>query len=386
MRSRLGVVRGVVIAAVVAVGLAGAVVPAQAVDAQAPGMPLRVVASDPTGNSLVVTWVAPPSDGGAAITDYTIQSRKIGEVSWSTFTHSASTATSATVTGLSAVSKYVFRVAAVNNIGTGPWSRQDSAIDAGSAHSCVVMAGGTVTCWGNNGYGRLGDYTETPRSAPVSVWGINGLAPESTAVSVSAGDEHSCALLENGTVTCWGNNVYGQLGHPVDTDTKSLFPVAVSEITGASASSTAIAVSAGGGHSCAVMATGAVKCWGLNTYGQLGDGTTNASSVPIAVSGITGADAASTALSVSAGGDHTCALMANGAAKCWGYNGEGELGNDSTTDSAIPVQVNGIGGADASSTAVSVSAGPIHACATLGRLEHRQPRARPSDWHHGLDA
>ena len=160
MRSRLSVLRGGVIAAVVAVGLAGAVVPAQAIDAQAPGMPLHVVASDATGNSLHLSWVAPLSDGGASITDYTIQFRKIGEVSWSTFAHSASIAISATVTGLNAVSMYMFRVAAVNSVGAGPWSRQDTAIDAGSAHSCAVMESGAVTCWGNNGYGRLGDYSE----------------------------------------------------------------------------------------------------------------------------------------------------------------------------------------------------------------------------------
>ena len=330
-----------------------------------PSAPTRVVTSEATSTSMRVSWAAPASDGGAAITDYAIQYRKVGELSWSEFTHAASSATTVTVTGLSTGSTYTFRIAAVNRAGTSGWSEQESTMDAGALHSCAVIADGAVTCWGNNDHGQLGNNSTTYSPAPGQVFDITGADAGTTAVSVSAAGNHSCAVLANGIVKCWGWNVAGQLGN--NSTTNSHVPVLVSGITGTDAATTAVSVSAGDAHSCAVMANGTVICWGRNNNGQLGNNSPTDSpvSAPVQVSGITGADAASTAVSVSAGNKQTCAVMADGTITCWGYNLYGQLGNNSTSESPVPVRVSIITGAGAGTTAVSVSTGDYHSCAVM---------------------
>ncbi|MDD5434431.1 MAG: hypothetical protein PH343_03280, partial [Nitrospira sp.] len=145
-------------------------------------------------------------------------------------------------------------------------------VEAGTNHNCAVMSDGTVKCWGNNNFGQLGDGTQTNRTMPVAVSGI------STAVAIAGGYTHTCAVLAGGSVQCWGYNNVGQLGD--GTTTNHITPVVVSGI------STAVGIEAGTYHTCAVLADGAVKCWGANSAGQLGDGTTTNSTTPVAVSGI----------------------------------------------------------------------------------------------------
>src|SRR5207248_2224560 len=163
------------------------------------------------------------------------------------------------------------------------------------------LANGTAKCWGLNTPGQLGDGTTTNASTPVVVSGL------STAVAISAGGNHSCALLANGTAKCWGYNGSGQLGNGTTTDAST--PVVVSGVSGGS---TAVAIGAGGNHSCALLANGTAKCWGANAFGQLGNGTNTHSSTPVVVTGL------STAVAIAAGGNHSCALPANGTVKCWG--------------------------------------------------------------------
>jgi hypothetical protein len=145
---------------------------------------------------------------------------------------------------------------------------------------------------------------------------------------ISAGGSHTCALAASGTIKCWGNNTSGQLGD--GTTTNSSTPVTVSGITNATS------ISAGYHHTCALLAGGTIKCWGYNFYGQLGDGTTTNSSTPVAVTGITNGTA------ISAGALHTCALLAGGTLKCWGYNSSGQLGDGTTTNSSTPATVLGL--------------------------------------------
>ena len=135
-------------------------------------------------------------------------------------------------------------------------------VDAGLDHTCAIGSGGTVKCWGHNSYGQLGNGTTfVDAYSPVSVVGITD------AISVTSGNEYSCALHAGGTISCWGQNPYGQLGNGTYTD--SDVPVAVVGITDA------VAVSAGYLHTCAVHADGTVSCWGLDLSGALGDGYTS---------------------------------------------------------------------------------------------------------------
>jgi alpha-tubulin suppressor-like RCC1 family protein len=218
---------------------------------------------------------------------------------------------------------------AVSGITTG------SAITTGAYHSCALLGNGTVRCWGRNSQGQLGNGTFTSSSTSVAVAGLSGVA------AVSGGGEHTCALLTDGTVRCWGGNTNGQLGN--GTTTTVAAPVLVAGMTGV------VGISAGWRHTCAVLSDGTIRCWGQNQFAQLGNGTTTQSTVPVQVSGITGA------VAVTAGWyHHSCALLGGGTVKCWGENTWGQFGNGTTTNSSTPVTMTGPGVTWASSnTAVA---------------------------------
>ena len=345
--------------ALATLGLAGAAAPAKADVAFKPSAPLHVVTTQeaPTDNSIYVSWTAPVSDGGASISDYAVQYRSQSANSWSTFSHDASPATSIRVTGLSLGSIYMLRVAAVNSAGTGLWSAQESTISTGRSHACAQMEDGTVKCWGRSSYGQLGDGTTSYSNTidPVSVQGITGLTDDSKVVSLNLGEYHSCAVMRDGTVKCWGSNTEGQLGD--GTRVNKSVPTLVSGIDHSTLAKTAVSVSAGTSHTCAVMGDGSMLCWGVNDYGQLGDNSTTRRLTLVAVSGIDGSSAHSTAVSVSAAELATCALMADGTSRCWGLNGYRWLGNGSDDDSSVPVdQSGGFDGSTDDSTGLSVSA------------------------------
>jgi alpha-tubulin suppressor-like RCC1 family protein len=216
-------------------------------------------------------------------------------------------------------------------------------IVAGDDHTCARRASGVVVCWGNNVRGQLGDGTTTARSAPTAVSGLID------AVEISAGNYYTCARRTGGTVKCWGQNAGNQLGDgaaahtictPLGPDIDcSLVPVTVSGLSDAIEISSSICPQSNCGHSCARRATGSVVCWGSNTRGQLGDGTTLPRTTPVGVAGV--ADATS----IIAGAESTCALRPGGAVSCWGMNILGQLGNGSMIDSVTPVAVSGLMGA-----------------------------------------
>ena len=220
-----------------------------------------------------------------------------------------------------------------------------TAISTGFYHACALLSTGAVKCWGQNSQGQIGDNSQTNRLTPVDVSGLS-----SGVTAISAGYFHSCALLSTGAVKCWGYNASGQIGDATN-GTNRLTPVAVSGL-----SSGVTAISTGGDHTCALLSTGAVKCWGYNGNGQVGDATsgTNRTS-PVDVSGLS-----SGVTAISAGYQHTCALLSTGAVKCWGNNGSGRLGDNSQTNRLTPVAVSGL-----SSGVSAISAGVYHTCALL---------------------
>ena len=218
------------------------------------------------------------------------------------------------------------------------------AVAAGGAHTCAVLAGGALKCWGYNGHGELGDGTTDDHSLPTDVSGL-----QSGVVAVATNEQHTCALLAGGAVRCWGANASGQLGDGTTTERHAPVPV-----SGLASGAAALAV--GGDHSCALMQSGALKCWGRNGSGELGNGTTSGAPTPVDAVGIGGIVAG-----VAAGGAHTCVRLQGGAVKCWGSNSNGELGNGTTNQSSLPVAVSGI-----ASGATSIGAGSGHSCAVVG--------------------
>ena len=198
-------------------------------------------------------------------------------------------------------------------------------IDAGIAHTCALTMSGGVKCWGLNNSGSLGDGTLTARSTPVDVIGLT-----SGVAQVSAGSGHTCAVMTGGGAKCWGGNSNGELGD--GTTIGSFTPVDVSGLTSGVAQ-----INAGGTHTCAVTTSGSAKCWGLNLNGQLGDGTLVRRTVPVDVSGLTSGVAL-----ISASSLHTCALTTSGGVKCWGLNAFGQLGDGTLTSSTIPVNTSGL--------------------------------------------
>ena len=207
-------------------------------------------------------------------------------------------------------------------------------ITAGYENTCALDSTGTAYCWGADRYGQLGDGTTSNSNVPTAVKASGALAGK-TLSQITAGAYVTCAVDVGGAAYCWGYNVYGELGDGTNTSTD--VPVAV-DTSGALAGQTLTQINASWYHTCAVDTTGAAYCWGRNAYGQLGDASSAGSNVPVAVDA-SGVLAGKVLTQITAGAYDTCAADAAGAAYCWGYDSYGELGNGSTTPSDVPVLV-----------------------------------------------
>ena len=245
-------------------------------------------------------------------------------------------------------------------------------VSAGQYHSLAVGSDGNAYAWGNNGYSRLGDGTTTRRTTPVKVGKPADARTDLAYVQVSAGDRHSLALGSDGNAYTWGLNSNGQLGD--GTTTRRTTPVMVKQpdrntYPNLPADFTYMQISAGGDHSMALGSDGNAYTWGLNNYGQLGDGTTTDRSTPVMVkqpdrNRYPDLPADFTYVQISAGGDHSMALGSDGNAYAWGWNGGGQLGDGTTYYGAsTPVKVEKPAGAPADFTYVEVSAGGDHSMA-----------------------
>ena len=195
------------------------------------------------------------------------------------------------------------------------------------AHGCARLVDGSLWCWGAGGLGQLGDGLAAASASPVQVAGIGPAAHVSSGGESVGGDKgHTCAALQDGTAWCWGSGWAGQLGDG-GTD-PSTVPVQVDGIVDA------VAVASGSIHACALHAGGTVSCWGHNYHGQLGDGSNFDSTVPVAVQGLTDV------VERAAGCYHNCALLTDGSLRCWGLNDMGQLGTGNSTSSPLPVEPN----------------------------------------------
>ena len=250
------------------------------------------------------------------------------------------------------------------NLGPGRTAR---AITAGASHTCAILDDGSVRCWGNGAAGRLGygnsasiGDDETPgQIAPVN------LGPGRTATAIAAGEFHTCAILDNGSLLCWGFNASGQLGYGGTADVGDNETPAQAgpvDLDG----HRAVAVSGGTGHTCAILDDGSVRCWGFGANGRLGYGSTGdiarAADAPAVDLG-----AGRTAIAIAAGDAHTCAVLDNGAVRCWGFGGSGRLGygdSNSIGDTETPGAVGPVNLGPGRS-ARAITAGFSHSCAAL---------------------
>ena len=262
------------------------------------------------------------------------------------------------------------------DFGTG---RSPTMIATGASHSCALLDNSTVKCWGLGTDGRLGYGASTSLGRTTGqmgdALGAVSLGTGRTAVAISAGASHTCALLDNSTVKCWGLNTDGQLGLG-DTDSRGDDAGEMGDALGAvslGTNRTVVAVSAGGTHSCALLDNSTVKCWGGGAFGQLGIGSVDSIGDQTGemgdALGVVSLGTGRTAKAVSAGDAHSCAILDNNTVKCWGGNGNGRLGYGDTDDRGDAAGEMG----DALSavslgtgrTAISISAGAGHTCALL---------------------
>ena len=225
------------------------------------------------------------------------------------------------------------------------------AVAAGVSHSLALCADGTVAAWGYNGYGQLGNNSTTDSRVPVAVV-TTGLLAGKKVVAVDAGGSASLALCENGTLVGWGDNGYGQLG--IGNLSLTMVPVAVNT-AGTLSGKTVLAISVGSYHALALCSDGTVAAWGNNASGQLGNSSTTSSNVPVEVSRA-GVLNNRNVVAVAAGLYHSLALCADGTLAAWGSNSSGGLGNGGTTSSSVPVAVVTTG-ALSGKTGVTLAAG-----------------------------
>lgn len=215
-------------------------------------------------------------------------------------------------------------------------------------HTCVLLGDGSVFCWGFNQYAQLGDHTTANATTPV-----RALVPPASALAV--GEYHNCAIVADGGVTCWGRNDRGQLGN--GTNVSTLQPQTVMDGAVALSGVTQLALTEL--STCALLADGGVKCWGAGQHGRLGNGVTDDALVPVAVTDGTAPIGGVT--EIAAGIAHVCARSNDGSVRCWGRNNNGQLGlGEGATDSSVAAPVPGLTGVD------QLVAAGFRSCARIG--------------------
>ena len=243
----------------------------------------------------------------------------------------------------------------------------------GADHTCALLDDSTVKCWGYNAYGQLGRGTTDAIGDASGEMGDNltaiDLGSGRTAVEIAAGKYHTCARLDNSSVKCWGRNDQGQLGQDSTNNLGDNASEMGDNLTAITLGLSAVEITTGANHTCTRLNNSSVKCWGKNEYGQLGqDNTNNLGDGTGEMAALIAVTLASSAVELAAGENHTCARLDTGGLRCWGYNDEGQLGHGNTSNqgdnanemaalSAVDLGTNKI--------AVAITAGNDHTCALL---------------------
>jgi alpha-tubulin suppressor-like RCC1 family protein len=197
-------------------------------------------------------------------------------------------------------------------------------IAGGYLHGCAVGTDGSVWCWGQGPQGQIGALGASYVPAQVP-------SVPNSAIQIAAGNRHTCAVMADHSAWCWGDDTDGELGDGLFRTGEDAEVEVPSPVT--ALGNNVAQISAGGGTTCAVKLDGSAWCWGYSGNGELGDGTTTSNATPVAVTGL-----GSGVAEVSAGWGFTCAVKTDGSLWCWGWNQYGQLGNGTTTDSSIPVR------------------------------------------------
>ena len=362
-----------------------------------PSTPTHVMAK-PGDTTAIISWQAPIVSGGQNITGYVLQYQAVGASSWTTI-NVAAAATSHTITGLTNDQTYRVRLAAKTTAGTGDFSNvvlvtphakptitnvspaigpiaggQNVTLTGanfvlknkkimqtvnGNGYSLALSADGTVYTWGRNEYGQLGNgVTATNSPVPVAVKTAGTPMEGKTIVQISAKVWYALALASDGTVYSWGFNSWGQLGSGTSgTANNASAPVAVKTAGTPMEGKTIVQVAAGATHSLALATDGTIYAWGKNEYGQLGDDSTTNSPVPVAVKTAGTPMDGKTIIQIHAGYEHSLALASDGTVYAWGRNNSGQLGKNDATDTHIPAAVQTLGTPMAGKVIVQLAAG-----------------------------
>ena len=362
-----------------------------------PSTPTHVMAK-PGDTTAIISWQAPIVSGGQNITGYVLQYQAVGASSWTTI-NVAAAATSHTITGLTNDQTYRIRLAAKTTAGTGDFSNvvlvtphakpvitnispaigpvaggQNVTITGtnfmpkgkkivqtanSNGYSLALSADGTVYTWGRNEYGQLGNgVTATNSPVPVAVKTAGTPMEGKTIVQISAKVWYALALASDGTVYSWGFNSWGQLGNGTSgTANNASAPVAVKTAGTPMEGKTIVQVAAGATHSLALATDGTIYAWGKNEYGQLGNDSTTNSPVPVAVKTAGTPMDGKTIIQIHAGYEHSLALASDGTVYAWGRNNSGQLGKNDATDAHIPAAVQTLGTPMAGKVIVQLAAG-----------------------------
>jgi alpha-tubulin suppressor-like RCC1 family protein len=326
----------------------------------------RAVAASARDRAVAVTWKAPAKNGTGRVTGYRIQ-RQLPSGAWKTAATVGRAKRASVIAGLTNGTTSTVRVIAINRAGAGTPSAARSVVlpttlqvSAGTEHTCAVMPDRTARCWGANFNGQLGDGTTDASSQPVSVLSAPGI-PLTGVARIASGGNHSCAVMTDTTVRCWGLASNGQLGNGADqsdppalTATTVLAPGSGSEpLTGVQDATAGLL------HTCAWSAAGAVWCWGDNTDGQIGIGSVAPRfdrAQVVTIPAVT---------SLATGDYHTCAALADTTARCWGYNIDGQLGIGTIgPDQTSPLVVKTAPSSDLTGV-TRIHAGAGYSCATM---------------------